>query len=411
MPSSFTSKITRMRSVKLPFKKSNSTSSSNASSTSSTPSPSSPPLQSQSREPNFYNTPEPTVVTTSIHAIPQSSFAETLRVISKEANRTQFDDVFDSFFFNDKRCQHRALFMAARLKQTLDGVINPIRPSSNYGPLRELPPVALTPSYSTPITSSTTTAATATSSQSTTSPATTTKPTASVDSFWRTVTHRLYTLNYILFVLPADSQSRADFLNKIEADLSQKSDGRELQRRGGMEAHFAVRYALEHKRPRRRKTLLEDAFAAEKRNGGSVAGAILPTTTTTSDDTQKLDRLVEQARLVIEQCLESESKLGHAEKDAMYVFHGVRAGLHGAFDLHIELEEDRSLRHRLKRTVDHNRELAKPAYENPFEDEDLIVTEEDESSLEEEKKSSREVDSGFYDGWANSTNHNAMLSA
>ncbi|OAD08366.1 hypothetical protein MUCCIDRAFT_154905 [Mucor lusitanicus CBS 277.49] len=390
-----------MRSVKLPFKKSSSASSSNASSTASIPSP---PLQPQSREPNFYNTPEPTVVTTSVHAMPQSSFAETLRVISKEANRTQFDDVFDSFFFNDKRCQHRALFMAARLKQTLDGVINPIRPSSNYGPLRELPPVTLTPSYSTPITSST-------PSQSAASPATTTKPIASVDSFWRTVTHRLYTLNYILFVLPADSQSRADFLNKIEADLSQKSDGRELQRRGGMEAHFAVRYALEHKRPRRRKTLLEDAFAEEKRNGGSVAGAILPATATTSDDTRKIDRLVEQARLVIEQCLESESKLGHAEKDAMYVFHGVRAGLHGAFDLHIELEEDRSLRHRLKRTVDHNRELAKPAYENPFEDEDLIVTEEDESSLEEEKKSSREVDSGFYDGWANSSNQNAMLSA
>ncbi|KAL9550233.1 hypothetical protein MBANPS3_004818 [Mucor bainieri] len=386
MPSSFTSKITRMRSVKLPFKKSSSTSSSNASSTSSTPSPSSPPLQSQSREPKIYNTPEPTVVTTSVHAMPQSSFAETLRVISKEANSTQFDDVFDSFFFNDKRCQHRALFMAARLKQTLDGVINPIRPSSNYGPLRELPPVTLTPSYSTPITSSTTTAA-STTAQSTTSPATTTKPIASVDSFWRTVTHRLYTLNYILFVLPADSQSKADFLNKIEADLSQKSDGRELQRRGGMEAHFAVRYALEHKRPRRRKTLLEDAFAEEKRNGGSVAGAILPAATATSDDTRKIDRLVEQARLVIEQCLESESKLGHAEKDAI------------------------SLRHRLKRTVDHNRELAKPAYENPFEDEDLIVTEEYESSLEDGKKSSREVDSGFYDGWANSANHPATLPA
>ncbi|KAG2213790.1 hypothetical protein INT46_005245 [Mucor plumbeus] len=408
MPSSFTSKIGRMRSVKLPFKKS---SSSNTSSTSSTPSPSSPPLQSQSREPNFYNTPEPTVVTTPFNSMPQSSFAETLQVISKEANRTQFDDIFDSFFFNDKRCQHRALFMAARLKQTLDGVINPIRPSSNYGPLRELPPVTLTPSYSTPITSSTTSSPS--NNTNATSPAitnnTTTKPIASVDSFWRTVTHRLYTLNYILFVLPADSQSRAQFLNKIETDLSQKSDGRELQRRGGMEAHFAVRYALEHKRPRRRKTLLEDAFAAEKRNGGSVAGAILPpTSTTTSDDIQKIDRLVEQARLVIEQCLESETKLGHAEKDAMYVFHGMRAGLHGAFDLHIELEEDRSLRHRLKRTVDHNREMAKPAYENPFEDEDLVVTEEDESSVEELKKPSREVDSGFYDGWAN---NNAMLSA
>ncbi|KAI8647392.1 hypothetical protein BD408DRAFT_330661, partial [Parasitella parasitica] len=335
--------------------------------------------QSQSREPNFYNAPEPTVATMPRNSMPQSSFAETLKVISKEANRTQFDDVFDSFFFNDKRCQHRALFMAARLKQALD--------------------VTLTPSHSTPITSST---AASSSNTTPTSPATTTntKPMASVDSFWRTVAHRLYTLNYILFVLPADSQSKAQFLNKLEADLSQKSDGQELERRGGMEAHFAVRYALEHKRPRRRKTLLEDAFAAEKRNGGSVAGAILPPSTT-SDDTHKINRLVEQARLVIEQCLESETKLGHAEKDAMYVFHGMRAGLHGAFELHIELEEDRSLRHRLKRTVDHNRKMAKPTYENPFEDEDLIVTEEDESFLEEEHKHSREVDSGFYDGWSN----------
>ncbi|CEP16121.1 hypothetical protein [Parasitella parasitica] len=406
MPSSFASKITR---IKSPFKK---PSSSNSSSASSSPSSWSPPLQSKSREPNFYNTPEPTVATMTRNSMPQSSFAETLKVISKEANRTQFDDVFDTFFFNDKRCQHRALFMAARLKQTLDGVINPGRPCSNYGPLRELPPVTLTPSHSTPITSST---IVSTNNTTLTSPATTTtttttntRSTASVDSFWRTVTHRLYTLNYILFVLPADSQSKAEFLNKLEADLSQKSDGRELQRRGGMEAHFAVRYALEHRRPRRRKTLLEDAFAAEKRSGGSVAGAILPPSTT-SDDTHKINSLVEQARLVIEQCLESESKLGHAEKDAMYLFHGMRAGLHGAFELHIELEEDRSLRHRLKRTVDHNRKMAKPAYENPFEDEDLIVTEEDESSLEEEHKHSREVDSGFYDGWTSI--NNAMMPA
>jgi hypothetical protein len=381
----FSSKINRMRSVKLSFnnKKKETT----------------PTKQERNSEPNFYNTPEPTVqnIFTNSSA-PMTSFTETLKVISKEAQSTQFGDIFDCFFFNDKRCQHRALFMAARLKQTLDGVINPIRPSSSYGTLRDLPPAMPSPSYSTPITH--------TSSSSSSPPLlrssldNTSKLPITVDSFWRIVTHRLYTLNYILFVLPADSQTRAQFLNKMEADLARQGDGKELQRRGGMEAHFAVRYALEHRRRRRRKTLLEDAFEAEKRNGGSVAGAILPSSSSL-DDVQKNDRMVEQARLVIEQCLESESKLGHAEKDAMYVFHSMRAGLQGAFEPHIELEEDRSLRHRLKRMVDQNKEMAKPAYENPFEDEDLIVTEEDESSIED--KPSREVDSGFYDGWASTT--------
>lgn len=352
-------------------------------------------------EPNIYNTPEPTIhaIVPNMNSPPSTSFTETLKVISKEAQSTQFGDIFDCFFFNDKRCQHRALFMAARLKQTLDGVINPIRPRSSYGTLRDLPPAMPSPSYSTPIT---TTSCTSSSPPLLRSSLDNTKlPTGAVDSFWRIITHRLYTLNYILFVLPADSQTRAQFLIKMEADLARQGDGKELQRRGGMEAHFAVRYALEHRRRRRRKTLLEDAFEEEKRNGGSVAGATLPSSSALND-VQKNDRLVEQARLIIEQCLESESKLGHAEKDAMYVFHSTRAGLQGTFEPHIELEEDRSLRHRLKRSVDHNKEMAKPAYENPFEDEDLVVTEEDELSSIEDKPS-REVDSGFYDGWANKT--------
>jgi hypothetical protein len=387
----FSSKINRMRSVKLSFNSNKKKE--------STPTQTTFYNQERNSEPNFYNAPEPTV-----HAMlpncsntPMTSFTETLKVISKEAESTQFGDIFDCFFFNDKRCQNRALFMAARLKQTLDGVINPIRPSSSYGTLRDLPPAMPSPSYSTPITNTSSTASSPPLLRS--SLDNTTK--LPIDSFWRIVTHRLYTLNYILFVLPADSQTRAQFLNKMEADLARQGDGQELQRRGGMEAHFAVRYALEHRRRRRRKTLLEDAFEEEKRNGGSVAGAILPSSSALSD-VQKNDRMVEQARLVIEQCLESESKLGHAEKDAMYVFHSMRTGLQGAFELHIELEEDRSLRHRLKRTVHHNKEKAKPTYENPFEDEDLVVTEEDELSSIEDKPS-REVDSGFYDGWAKNT--------
>lgn len=388
----------KLKSVKLPFHSNNKKKSS--------PPPS---IKQEQQLYNYgHNTPEPVIFSPPPNNV--TSFTETLRVISKEAKNTQFDDIFDSFFFNDKRCQNRALFMAARLKSTLDGVINPIRPSSSYGAIQELhQPLVLNPSWSTPITSSSTTTTNVSPPSSLRSsldpvPAPTTTP-KSVDGFWRLVTHRLYTLNYILFVLPSDSQTRIDFLNKMEANLALKGDGQELHRKGGMEAHFAIRYALEHRKPRRRKTLLQDAFELEKRKGGNVAGAILPPTPP-QQDTAKMDNLVEQARRVIEQCLESESKLGHAEKDAMYLYHSMRIGLHGAFEPHIELEEDRALRHRLKSTVDHNKEMSKPAYENPFEDEDLIVTEEDESSIESaagKANSNREADSGFYDGWAIST--------
>ncbi|KAG2228644.1 hypothetical protein INT48_007480 [Thamnidium elegans] len=305
-----------------------------------------------------------------------ASFSETLVVISNEARNKEFEDVFDSFFFNDKRCQNRALYMTSRLKQNLEGVMNPIRPSSSYGTLAELQqPIVLVPSHSTPLKSS---------------------PVPTVDGFWRMIAHRLYTLNYILFVLPSDSKSRIEFLNKVESNLSQIGDGNEIHKRGGMESHFAVRYALQHKRPKRRKTLLEDAFELEKRKGGNVAGAVLPSTPL-NDDQFKINSMVEKARLIIEQCLESESKLSNSEKDAMYIYHSMRNGLHGAFEPHIELEEDRSLRHRLKRTVDQNNQDLK----NPFEDEDCIVIE--DCSNSSSSSSAREVDSGFYDGWAIST--------
>lgn len=291
----FTSTISRMKSVKLSFKK----------------------ASKEEKSSTEDTAPEYLPTTTSVLPVSSKSFSDALVVISKETQNTQFDDIFDSFFFNDKRCQHRALFMAARLKQSLP---------------------------------------------------------KSPDPFWRLVTHRLYTLNYILFVLPSDSTSRRQFLLKVET-----------QPPGAMEATFAIRYALEHRKLKRRKTLLEDAFELEKRNGGPGAG--LP------DPTLEQEKLVDRAAGILHQCLESESKLGHAEKDAMYIFHSLRAGLLDTFVPHIELDEDKALRHRLRRAVDENR---KPAYQNPFEDEDCIVTEEDESSVEEVK---REIDSGFYDGW------------
>ncbi|KAI8886569.1 hypothetical protein K501DRAFT_283756 [Backusella circina FSU 941] len=300
-----------------------------------------------------------------------NNFVETLRVLSNEAKQDQYNDVFDSFFFNDKRCQNRAFFMAARLKTSLD--YNPtkaasMRPSSSHGnlPTSSLPSPKPSPSQSTPIV---TTSSNDHHHRS---------PTQHVDSFWRMITHRLYTLNYIMFVLPPDSQLRTDVLNRIEADLSKWGDGQEIYRRGGMETFFAVKYALEkhshhHKK---RKTLLEDAFEAERRmNGDKTASSGVERSVN-----PEMERLCQQARDIIEQCLESESRLSHQEKDAMYVYHGMRAGLIGIFDVHIELEEDRQLRHLLRDTVRQNQ---KPPYENPFEDEDCVVREDE--------------DSGFYD--------------
>ncbi|KAI8996794.1 hypothetical protein BDB01DRAFT_712847 [Pilobolus umbonatus] len=330
----FSTKVSRMTSSRLPFKK-------------------------KAEKYTDNDTPEPFYPQRN-NDITSRNFMDTLNVISKEAMTTQFDDVFDSFFFNDKRCQNRAIFMVSRLKQALDEQ-----------------PIVLNPSYSTPISAK--------------PPHLSLDPKQqTVDVFWRTITHRLYTLNYILFVLPHDSTTRTEFLRKLEADLALIGDGRQLERKGGMEVHFAVRYALNRRRPKRRKTLLEDAFELEKKNGGSVAGAILPSRRNEIDEEIRINKLVEQARLVVEQCLESELKLGHAEKDAMYIFHGMRAGLLGAFEPRIELEEDRSLRHRLRHLVIQNKEAKKPDYENPFEDEECVVV--------EEELYTSEIDSGFYEG-------------
>lgn len=189
----------------------------------------------------------------------------------------------DYYIFTDKRCQQRALFMTARLKQTV----------------RE----------------------------------------RQSDSFWRLIAHRLYTFNYILFVL-------AQSVGKYNP--------------GHTEAQYAVRYALERKR--RRKTLLEDAFAKER-------GTFSIT-----------DPLLEHARTVFKQCLESEAQLGQAERDAMYLFHTAQAGLLNLFEPRIECE-DRALADRLKRAVLENKAQYTPDYQNPFEDEDFVVAEEEDDMI------------------------------
>ncbi|KAI7876338.1 hypothetical protein K492DRAFT_172638 [Lichtheimia hyalospora FSU 10163] len=284
-----------------------------------------------------------------------NSFGETLRAMSREAQNGEFADVFGSFFFNDKRCQNRAFFMAARLKQTLQTMITPIRQ-----PTPALASPAATPPMSQRYPSNSNN---------------------SNQQLWEMMTHRLYTLNYILFVLPPTCEIRSRFLAMLEQQLGQIGDGQQVLRRGGMEVHFVVRYVMKHYWQRRR-TLVQ--FHQD-------------------DDDDDIEEIVERAREVMEHCLESESKLGHAERDAMYVFHGLRMGLHGTFEPRIELDEDPELKHRLLMTVQENKQVTKQAYVNPFEDADAIVTEDDDDLAVDDMVPSREVDSGFYDHFAPST--------
>ncbi|KAF7726420.1 Protein dennd6a [Apophysomyces ossiformis] len=309
----FSAKISRVRSVRLSsFRK-------RSPSPPSTPQPTTSSSLTRTENNNNYNN-MPHSRTRTVSSPTANSFVETLRVISKEAQSGRFNDVFDAFFFTDKRCQNRAFFMAARLKQTLQ----PFLTQHN-----------------------------------------------DLDGLWKLVTHRLYTFNYLLFVMSSTCHVRSRFLAALEEELGRLGDGQNVHRRGGMEAHFAVRYALLRKR--RRRTLLE-----------------------MQDIDDPTDALVERARVVLEHCLRSEAKLGHAERDAMYVFHGMRVGLHGSFEPRIELEEDQELRRLLRQAVMENKELAKPAYENPFEDASCIVKDDEEDAIP--TTSSREVDSGFYEG-------------
>lgn len=286
-----------------------------------------------------------------------NSFGETLKAISKEAESGEFADVFDSFFFNDKRCRNRALFMTARMKQALQSDISP-------------QPVF---SMSTPTTSS--------MHSSYHQP-------AAVDcrreTVWDLIAHRLYTLNYLLFVLPSVSETRARFLASLESQLAQIGDGQHVYRRGGMEAHFAVRYVLKN---RRRSLGMADY------------------------DDDEIEELVEKARKTLEHCLESEAKLGHSERDAMYAFHGMRMGLLNTIEPRIELDEDYVLAQQLARAVEENKQMSKPAYVNPFEDDDAVVIEDDDDDNNNNNNEylappppppsrTQQVDSGFYDQYA-----------
>ncbi|KAH8555477.1 hypothetical protein BGW37DRAFT_137832 [Umbelopsis sp. PMI_123] len=51
---------------------------------------------------------------------PSSTFVNTLRIISLEAGRRQYGDLYDTFFYQDKKCRDRAIFLACRLRQNYD---------------------------------------------------------------------------------------------------------------------------------------------------------------------------------------------------------------------------------------------------------------------------------------------------
>ncbi|KAG2227479.1 hypothetical protein INT45_007505 [Circinella minor] len=340
--SSFSSKLSRVRSVKLSAFASHRQQHQQRSPSPNPPSSSSTPSQqptlstcSTTSTPSYNERRTmPRSRTISGRGLTSHSFGETLRAMSKEAQSGEFADVFGSFFFSDKRCQNRAFFMAARLKQTLQ----PILTSLSLQPRGE-----------------------------------------DDHHIWELMTHRLYTLNYILFVLPNTCDIRNRFLALLEHQLAQIGDGKHVLRRGGMEVHFSVRYILSKLK---KKTV----------NNYRIDVAVV------DDDDDEIEDIVERAREVVEHCLESESKLGHAERDAMYVFHGLRMGLHGSFEPHVELDDEYwELSQRLATAVQQNKESTQPPYINPFEDDDAIVTDDNDIPPSPTSTSRGEVDSGFYD--------------
>ncbi|CAO3589266.1 unnamed protein product [Absidia cylindrospora] len=272
--------------------------------------------QHQLKQPPLNNEPRQRVASTST-----TGFAETLKMISKQVQQDQFEDVFGSFFFTEKRCQHRATFMTARLLQNLG--------STDLAHM------------STP--------------------------------FWKLLMDRFYTLNYLLFVVPSNNMTRTKYLVALEQRMNGDKVGQHLKGlRGGMETYFALYYTM-----------------------------VMMTTTTTMQqhDLENDIYVMEQARKILEHCLDSESKLGHTERDAMYIFHGLRAGLHGHYDdATVVLDDDDLLLMLIRNAVQNNKNLAKQPYVNPFEDDACIVDDDDDDDHGTNPHSTRQVDSGFYDG-------------
>ncbi|CAB4473146.1 hypothetical protein RhiirA5_393655 [Rhizophagus irregularis] len=110
------------------------------------------------------------------------------------------------------------------------------------------------------------------------------------------VADRLFTLTYINEMMPSFSRERTKILEKLDMKLSKQGDSKLSQKIGGREAFFAFRYTLDH---------------YFKHN-------ILPSQKTL---------MVERARKIIQQCIESEEKLSDRERECMYCFHRLMSGM------------------------------------------------------------------------------------
>ncbi|RUP52252.1 hypothetical protein BC936DRAFT_149933 [Jimgerdemannia flammicorona] len=225
------------------------------------------------------------------------NFVRTMRHISLEARRKRAASAaLETLFFTDKKCMDRATFMAARLKQNFPALFTGIDLDDHSLPL----------SFTLPAPSPVASLATDRRGRSTSpnlAPRNHSQPRSLSQSpaadqtnnlpltLAKHIASRLYTLNLVLFVLP-HTPARDHFL-KYQHDAMSPTM---RDRRGGLEAHFAVRWALDE----------------------TFGYALIP---------KQKDLVVERARTVVERCLESEEKLSMAEKECMYVFHGMMSGV------------------------------------------------------------------------------------
>ncbi|KAI9008914.1 hypothetical protein CLU79DRAFT_775832 [Phycomyces nitens] len=325
MPSSLSSKLTRFKSLQLKqfvhrkFR------------TPTSPCTKSPP-QSPTIPHDVYSPTSPTNVT---------SFADTLKIVSKEAQNGKYADVFDAFFYTDRRCQNRAFFMAARLKHTLWPLVS----GALKTPLRNRTHSVQSPSGVLPKASCSDTTMRLQEEQN-------------IDAFWELVTHRLYTLNCLLFVFPSSSPLYDETIH-LTRRLSNDNPG-------ARETLFAVRYALLRSQPN-----------SLSRHRHSVPSG--------DHHDEATDTFLQEAQAVLSRCLESEERLSQSERDAMYLFHGLRVGLYGSFEPHIELREaSDGLKEALAAVVLHNQNKSNTALlNNPFDDNQAIEQETNDSSLEQ----------------------------
>jgi hypothetical protein len=109
----------------------------------------------------------------------------------------------------------------------------------------------------------------------------------------RTIADRLYTYAYLC---ASGSPEHDAILAQFNANLERSGDSSIASRPAGREAHYAVRYTLDH----------------------YFHYAILPS---------QMALMVERARCVMERCIECEEKLSLSERECMYAFHRLMSGI------------------------------------------------------------------------------------